>query len=122
MSREQRISRIFRSGGCEGRGFGTEVDKIPYYTIKPPSLILSQEFSQPDDRGLWRFGIISPLLHCAEDVPTVSAQLNERVKGRWQISQTPIPCNTKTGVDSFREMMYNCNVYVIIIHYKGKTV
>jgi putative transposase len=38
---------------------------------------MSQEFSQPDDRGLWRFGIISPLLHRTEDAPSMSAQINE---------------------------------------------
>jgi transposase InsO family protein len=38
---------------------------------------MAKEFSQPDDRGLWRFGIISPLLHCAEDEPPASAQIND---------------------------------------------
>jgi transposase InsO family protein len=38
---------------------------------------MSQEFLQPDDRGLWRFGIISPLLHRTEDAPPMSAQINE---------------------------------------------
>lgn len=38
---------------------------------------MQKEFSQPDDRGLWRFGIISPLLHRIEDGPSLSAQINE---------------------------------------------
>jgi transposase InsO family protein len=38
---------------------------------------MSKEFTQPDDRGLWRFGIISPLLHRTEDGPSMSVQINE---------------------------------------------
>jgi transposase InsO family protein len=34
-------------------------------------------FEQPDDRGLWRFGIISPLLHRTEDAPTIVQQTRE---------------------------------------------
>jgi putative transposase len=34
-------------------------------------------FSQPDDLGLWRFGIISPLLHRTEDAPSMRAQIEE---------------------------------------------
>jgi transposase InsO family protein len=38
---------------------------------------MPKEFTQPDDLGLWRFGIISPLLHGTEVGPTMSAQINE---------------------------------------------
>lgn len=38
---------------------------------------MSKEFSQPDDKGLWRFGIISPLLHRTEDAPPMSVQIND---------------------------------------------
>jgi transposase InsO family protein len=34
-------------------------------------------FEQPDDRGLWRFGIISPLLHRTEDGPPLRVQILE---------------------------------------------
>jgi transposase InsO family protein len=42
---------------------------------------MSNEFSQPDDRGLWRFGIISPLLHRTDDTPPLHVlieQLSQR--------------------------------------------
>lgn len=38
---------------------------------------MPKEFTQPDDKGLWRFGIISPLLHPAEDTLTMSGQIKE---------------------------------------------
>ena len=38
---------------------------------------MTKEFTQPDDRGLWRFGIISPLLHQAEDAAPMSAQIHD---------------------------------------------
>lgn len=34
-------------------------------------------FAQPEDLGLWRFGIISPLLHRTEDAPSLHAQIEE---------------------------------------------
>jgi putative transposase len=34
-------------------------------------------FSQPDDYGLWRFGIISPLLHRSDDAPPLYAQIEQ---------------------------------------------
>lgn len=38
---------------------------------------MPQDFTQPDDYGLWRFGIISPLLHRAEDQPSLNAQIHD---------------------------------------------
>jgi len=38
---------------------------------------MQKEFALPDDRGLWRYGIISPLLHRSEDGPAISAQIVE---------------------------------------------
>ena len=38
---------------------------------------MPKEFTQPSDRGLWRFGIISPLLHRTEDAPPMSTQIKE---------------------------------------------
>jgi hypothetical protein len=35
------------------------------------------EFKQPDDYGLWRFGIINPLLHRTEGAPPLRAQIKE---------------------------------------------
>jgi transposase InsO family protein len=43
---------------------------------------MSTRFSQPDDHGLWRFGIISPLLHRSDDAPSLHAhieQLSQRI-------------------------------------------
>jgi transposase InsO family protein len=36
---------------------------------------MPKEFVQPDDYGLWRFGIISPLLHRTDDAPPLSSQI-----------------------------------------------
>lgn len=38
---------------------------------------MSEQLSQPDDRGLWRFGIISPLLHRAPGDTTLQERINE---------------------------------------------
>lgn len=38
---------------------------------------MSKEFSQPGDYGLWRFGIISPLLHQTDDGPPLHAQIEQ---------------------------------------------
>ena len=38
---------------------------------------MQQTFSQPDDRGLWRFGIISPLLHRGDDCPPLHSQIEK---------------------------------------------
>ena len=43
---------------------------------------MQEKFSQPDDCGLWRFGIISPLLHSTDDalpLHTQIEQLSQRV-------------------------------------------
>jgi transposase InsO family protein len=36
---------------------------------------MQKEFPQPDDHGLWRFGIISPLLHRADGAPPLSSEI-----------------------------------------------
>lgn len=38
---------------------------------------MPKELALPEDFGLWRYGIISPLLHRAEDAPILSAQIME---------------------------------------------
>jgi putative transposase len=38
---------------------------------------MSTKFTQPDDYGLWRFGIISPLLHRSDDAPPLHAQIEQ---------------------------------------------
>jgi putative transposase len=38
------------------------------------------KFSQPDDYGLWRFGIISPLLHRTDNGPPLYAQIEQLSK------------------------------------------
>lgn len=38
---------------------------------------MASEFSQPDDHALWRFGIISPLLHRGEHAPPLGVQIKE---------------------------------------------
>lgn len=38
---------------------------------------MSTRFTQPDDYGLWRFGIISPLLHRTDDAPPLILQIEQ---------------------------------------------
>ena len=38
---------------------------------------MQKVFSQPDDRGLWRFGIIGPLLHRSDDSPPLHSQIEK---------------------------------------------
>lgn len=38
---------------------------------------MSTKFTQPDDYGLWRFGIISPLLHRTDDAPPLFSQIEQ---------------------------------------------
>jgi transposase InsO family protein len=38
---------------------------------------MTAELKQPDDYGLWRFGIISPLLHRMQDGPPLRAQVEQ---------------------------------------------
>lgn len=38
---------------------------------------MSTKFTQPDDYGLWRFGIISPLLHRTDDAPPLISQIEQ---------------------------------------------
>lgn len=38
---------------------------------------MATEFRQPDDHALWRFGIISPLLHRGEHAPTLGVEIKE---------------------------------------------
>lgn len=38
---------------------------------------MQQTFSQPDDRGLWRFGIIGPLLHRSDDSAPLHSQIEK---------------------------------------------
>jgi putative transposase len=38
---------------------------------------MPNEFTQPDDQGLWRFGIISPLLHRSENGPPLHQQIKD---------------------------------------------
>jgi putative transposase len=40
-------------------------------------------FAQPDDYGLWRFGIISPLLHRSADGPPLRTQIEELAHQRF---------------------------------------
>jgi len=38
---------------------------------------MSEPFKQPEDYGLWRFGIISPLLHSSVDAPSTHVKITE---------------------------------------------
>jgi putative transposase len=38
---------------------------------------MSTKFTQPDDYGLWRFGIISPLLHRTDNAPPLYEQIGQ---------------------------------------------
>lgn len=42
---------------------------------------MSNEFPQPDDYGLWRFGIISPLLHRGDGAPPLHEQIAQLSSG-----------------------------------------
>jgi len=65
---------------------------------------MQKEFTQPDDRGLWRFGIISPLLHCAEDEPPASAQINELSQ---RVFYTPDGMEKRFSPDTLRDWLSN---------------
>jgi transposase InsO family protein len=58
--------------------------------------------SQPDDLGLWRFGIISPLLHRAEDAPSLRAQMKALAQ---QTFYTPQGRAKRFCVDTMRDWL-----------------
>jgi transposase InsO family protein len=63
---------------------------------------MSAEFSQPDDHGLWRFGIISPLLHRAEDAPPLHAQIKELAQ---RVFYTPNGREKRLCPDTIRDWL-----------------
>lgn len=60
---------------------------------------MPQEVAQPEDLGLWRFGIISPLLHRSEDAPSLRAQIEALAQ---QTFYTPDGREKRFCVDTFR--------------------
>jgi transposase InsO family protein len=61
------------------------------------------EFTQPEDLGLWRFGIISPLLHRSEDAPSLRAQIQELAQS---VFYTPSGRERRLCPDTFRDWLY----------------
>ena len=64
---------------------------------------MSPVISQPDDLGLWRFGIISPLLHRTEDAPTMRADYVELSK---RVFYTPQGAEKHLSPDTLRDWLY----------------
>lgn len=62
-----------------------------------------EEFRQPDDLGLWRFGIISPLLHRTEDDPPLVAQITELSK---RVFYTPDSTQKSLCADTIRDWLH----------------
>jgi len=63
---------------------------------------MSAEFFQPDDLGLWRFGIISPLLHRTEDGPPLWAQIEELAQ---RVFYTPDGRERQICADTIRDWL-----------------
>jgi putative transposase len=68
---------------------------------------MSTEFAQPDDLGLWRFGIVSPLLHRGEDEPLRSEQIKELAQ---RVFYTPDGREKRLCPDTIRDWLcrYRC--------------
>lgn len=64
---------------------------------------MPKEFSQPDDLGLWRFGIISPLLHRRENDPPLSAQAKELAQ---RVFYTPDGREKRLHPDTIGDWLY----------------
>ena len=60
------------------------------------------EFAQPEDLGLWRFGIISPLLHRSEDAPPLRAQIQKLTEGAFY---TPCGRERRLCPDTIRDWL-----------------
>lgn len=63
---------------------------------------MQDSYSQPDDLGLWRFGIISSLLHRAEDDPPLHAQISDLTAHTFY---TPDGRQKKISADTIREWL-----------------
>jgi transposase InsO family protein len=64
---------------------------------------MPKEFSQPDDLGLWRFGIIGPLLHRSEDALSINAQVKELAQ---RVFYTPDGREKHLHPDTIRDWLY----------------
>lgn len=60
------------------------------------------EFTQPDDHGLWRFGIISPLLHRTEDAPLLRVQIQQLAQ---RVFYTPEGTERRLCPDTIRDWL-----------------
>ena len=63
---------------------------------------MQNTYSQPDDLGLWRFGIISPLLHHIEDGPPLHAQIMELAERTFY---TPDGSQKNVSTDTIRNWL-----------------
>jgi putative transposase len=64
---------------------------------------MPSEFTQPDDHGLWRFGIISPLLHRSEDAPPLCVQIRELSQ---RVFYTPDAKEKRLCPNTIRDWLY----------------
>jgi transposase InsO family protein len=64
---------------------------------------MSREFTQPDDLGLWRFGIISPLLHRTEDAPPLRVEIEELAR---RIFYTPRSTEKRLCPGTIRDWLH----------------
>lgn len=60
---------------------------------------MQKELALPDDLGLWRYGIISPLLHRTQEEPTMSAQI---VQLSQRVFYTPRGCEKRLSPATIR--------------------
>ena len=63
---------------------------------------MTTELKQPDDRGLWRFGIISPLLHRTQDGPPQRALLRQLAEN---VFYAPDGTQKRLCADTLREWL-----------------
>lgn len=64
---------------------------------------MSAELKQPDDYGLWRFSIISPLLHRMQDGPPLRAELEQLAR---RVFRAPDGSEKRLSPDTLRHWLY----------------
>lgn len=63
---------------------------------------MAAEFPQPQDHALWRFGIISPLLHRSPDAPPLGVQIQDLAR---QVFYTPAGRQKRFCPDTIRDWL-----------------
>ena len=64
---------------------------------------MAAQFSQPQDHALWRFGIISPLLHRSPDSPPLGVQIQDLAR---QVFFTPTGNQKRFCPDTIRDWLW----------------